>query len=127
MSLRRLQAFLSGYAGLWTFTGGVALSGAALVVAMVLFRAEAEPIVRFALPLLMSVGRHRHGHSHYRYEEDHYGFVIGFIVVTTVVFVGLLIWGIAGKPESDRRLERHLEAQLEQSMRRSTRSIDDLR
>jgi sugar/nucleoside kinase (ribokinase family) len=82
--------------------GGVPLG--LLSASMFLFRAQAEPIVSFVLPIIAG---HR---SRYHYNPDTYYLWPSLICLCAVVWLAICLITLARKPSEDRAIDAALKA-----------------
>lgn len=99
------------YSGL-LLLGSVGGSGLALTsAAMFLFRAQAEPVVRIILPLLVP----RRGF--YRYDPDSYFLWPSLVTFLAILLVALVIVAAVRKPRDDKCIDAALQAKQRQRAR----------
>lgn len=89
--------------------GGVGFG--VLSTLMFLFRAQAEPIVRFILPILAG---HR---SHYRYNPESYFLWPSLVGFCAVLWLALCVIALVRKPSDDRAIDAALKAKYRPAAR----------
>jgi hypothetical protein len=78
---------------------------------MFLFRAQAEPVVRLILPLLVPK------RGFYRYDPDSYFLWPSLVAFLAILLVALVTLAAIRKPNEDKRIDAALEAKQRQRAR----------
>lgn len=109
--MRKGRPLGATYTGLLVLgsAGGIGL--ALTSAAMLLFRTQAEPIVRIVLPLLVP------GRGIYQYDPDSYFLYASFAGILALMWVTLMIAAALRKPTEDRHIDSALIARLREQAR----------